>query len=283
MFYESEAAQAMEAVVEMNDVRAGYDGTDVLHGINLTLEKGSFTAVTGHNGSGKSTLAKCLNGFVQPSTGTVRTCGFNPAEKTTQPQLRRRAGMVFQHPDNQIVAPTVADDIAFGLENAGIPTEEMQERVAAAITRFGLDGFEDREPHRLSGGQKQRVALAGVTALRPELIILDEATSMLDPEGRVDMRHVIRQLAEDSSVTVLSVTHEMEEAAEADRVLVLQDGHIVLDGSPRNVYAEADVLEAAGLRPPLPVRISASLRKEDAAFRHTMSQEELVSALCRSK
>ncbi|SDN91080.1 energy-coupling factor transporter ATPase [Alkalicoccus daliensis] len=256
----------------------------VLQDINFRVKQGEWVAIAGHNGSGKSTLAKCLNGLLMPKSGEVITCGRNTKDKETIMDLRRRAGMVFQQPDNQLVAPTVADDVAFGLENAGIPFKEMQERVKESIHRMKLDGLEDREPHRLSGGQKQRVALAGITALRPEVIILDEATSMLDPVGRQEVQEMMRTLCREEGITIVSITHDVEEASEADRMLVMHEGRLLADDTPREIFRQQEVLVQAKLTLPLPVKLSRMLREEGIRLpQDIMSEQELVDALCEWK
>ncbi|NJP36033.1 energy-coupling factor transporter ATPase [Alkalicoccus luteus] len=267
--------------VIVENVSFSYDGeTDVVKNVSFTAAAGEWLAVTGHNGSGKSTLARCLNGLLLPRNGTVTTCGFITTDPETIMTLRRRAGMVFQQPDNQLVAPTVADDIAFGLENAGVPYDEMKERVEAAVKRLGLSGLEDREPHRLSGGQKQRVALAGITALKPDVIILDEASSMLDPAGRSDVRDVVRRLCREDGITVIMITHDLEEAAEADRMLVMREGQLTADAPPAELFKKPDLLKEAGLVLPLAVLMAERLRLEGFDPGSPTSEEELVRALC---
>ncbi|PRO64579.1 energy-coupling factor transporter ATPase [Alkalicoccus urumqiensis] len=271
------------AVIEAEGVTFSYNSgeTPALHDITMSVEKGEWVAVTGHNGSGKSTLARLFNSLLVPQQGTIRTCGRNTADPAEQVRIRRRAGMVFQHPDNQIVAPTVADDVAFGLENAGVPAPEMKQRVEHAIGRLGLTGLEDQEPHRLSGGQKQRVALAGVLALRPEVILLDEATSMLDPSAREDVRRLMKTLCREEGIALVSVTHDMTEAAETDRMIVLDQGRITAEGSPRSLFQDPARLEEAGLRLPVPLQLSLALQARGIQVPEAVSEEELVNALCR--
>ncbi|WP_147804571.1 energy-coupling factor transporter ATPase [Alkalicoccus halolimnae] len=274
----------MDSIYAENVTFSYEPGRPVLEDVSFRVAKGEWIAIVGHNGSGKSTLAKCLNGLLLPSSGRVVTCGYDTADKETIMTLRRRAGMVFQHPDNQLVAPTVADDVAFGLENAGVPFKEMQKRVGESIKRLRLEGLEEREPHRLSGGQKQRVALAGITALHPEVIILDEATSMLDPAGRKEVRLMMEELCRNEGITIIAITHDVEEAADADRMLVMKEGRLLKDGTPRELFREKELLESAGLALPLPVFLAHGLREQGVEMDgDVMTERELVDALCASK
>lgn len=274
----------MDPIV-VNNVSFSYEeDAPVLENISFRVRQGEWLSIVGHNGSGKSTLAKCLNGLLLPSSGSVITCGIDTSVDATIMTLRRRAGMVFQHPDNQLVAPTVADDVAFGLENAGIPFEEMQVRVADSIRRMQLEGLEDREPHRLSGGQKQCVALAGILALQPEVIILDEAASMLDPSGREQVQQIMHTLCRKEGITIISITHDVEEASAADRMLVMQEGKLLADASPREVFQQPQLLLDAKLTLPLAVKMSRELRLQGVPLpADIMSEAELVNALCALK
>jgi energy-coupling factor transport system ATP-binding protein len=284
LLFFSKGGGGMDPIVVENVTFSYNREAPVLKNVSLRVQKGEWAAVVGHNGSGKSTLAKCLNGLLEPESGRVLTCGMDTMDKSTIMTLRRRAGMVFQHPDNQIVAPTVADDIAFGLENAGVPYEEMKERVKESISRLRLDGLEEQEPHRLSGGQKQRVALAGIKALQPEVIILDEATSMLDPAGRSEVRKMMRELCREEGMTIVAITHDLEEAAEADRLFVMAGGKILEDGPPAAIFQKRELLLEAGLALPLPVYLAHELREAGVAVdTGVTSEKELVSALCGLK
>ncbi|MBQ0010501.1 MAG: energy-coupling factor transporter ATPase [Ruminococcus sp.] len=232
----------------------GEEKTQVLRSLDLTVERGSFVAVLGHNGSGKSTLAKVLNLLVTPTSGKVWLFGKEINEETmTEDELyeiRRRVGMVFQNPDNQLVATIVEEDVAFGPENIGVEPSEIRRRVDEALETVGMTAFARHSPHQLSGGQKQRVAIAGILALRPEIIVFDESTAMLDPMGRREVLDTIRKLNRDNGTTILMITHYMDEAIDADRVIVLDDGRIVLDGTPREVFSHVEEVRAAGLDVP---------------------------------
>ena len=227
-----------------------------LKGVDLTIEQGSFVVVLGHNGSGKSTLAKTLNGVLLPCGGHVYVEGMDTLDEHLLLAIRRTVGMVFQNPDNQIVATVVEEDVAFALENLGVPPEEMRRRVDDSMKMAGIYEYRERAPHNLSGGQKQRVAIAGVVAMRPDCLILDEATAMLDPRGREQVMQTIHHLNKNMGITVVSITHYMEEAAQADRVLVMSKGHIVMEGTPKEVFSQTekvrslhlDVPQAAELR-----------------------------------
>ena len=227
-----------------------------IDGVDLDIEKGSFVAVLGHNGSGKSTFAKHINGLLLPTEGTVWVGEMDTKDEEHIWDVRKTAGMVFQNPDNQIVATVVEEDVAFALENLGVPPDEMRRRVDESMKMAGIYEFRERAPHNLSGGQKQRVAIAGVVAMRPDCLILDEATAMLDPRGREQVMQTIHHLNKNMGITVVSITHYMEEAAQADRVLVMSKGHVVMEGTPKEVFSQTekvrslhlDVPQAAELR-----------------------------------
>ena len=222
----------------------------VLDGVELNIEKGSFVAVLGHNGSGKSTLAKHLNAILLPSGGAVYVDGIDTAREDKLLDIRRTVGMVFQNPDNQIVANVVEEDVAFAPENLGVPPAEIRQRVDDALNAVGMYQFRDHAPHLLSGGQKQRIAIAGVIAMEPECIVLDEPTAMLDPIGRADVMRTIKQLNREKGVTVVIITHHMDEAAQADRLVVMAKGKVVADGTPKEVFRDVDGLKAVGLTVP---------------------------------
>ncbi|QKS69703.1 energy-coupling factor transporter ATPase [Paenalkalicoccus suaedae] len=268
-------------MISVDSLSFRYQGAeqDALHDITFTVKKGEWLAVLGHNGSGKSTLAKCLNGLYLPSSGTVTAAGFDTRSDETVMQLRRRVGMVFQNPDNQLVATTVSDDVAFGLENAGIEREQMRKRVKESISLLGLTGLEASEPHRLSGGQKQRVALAGIMALEPDVVILDEATAMLDPKGRSEVLAMIHTLRE-RGVTIITITHDVSEAVDADHLLVLKDGRTVTHAPPKEVFRDDAILAHAGLVAPYAVQVARALQARGIALPDVMTEEELVMALC---
>ena len=250
-----------------------------LRNVSFSAEKGEFVALTGMNGSGKSTLAKLLNGLFVPSAGDVLIEGINTRDEERTFDVRRKAGMVFQNPDNQMVATVIEDDVAFGPENVGIPREEIIERVNWALTAVGMNEFRTRSASKLSGGQKQRVAIAGVLAMKPDIIIFDESTSMLDPEGRAEIMDVAKKL-NDSGITVISITHNMDEAAQADRVIVLRKGRVALDGTPAEVFASPEV-EACGLALPPATEIARMLTERGFTFDGTVTDEdELVEGIC---
>ena len=233
-----------------------------LKGIDLTIEKGSFTVILGHNGSGKSTLAKHMNAVLLPGGGTVWVDGMDTKDESLLLEVRRRVGMVFQNPDNQIVANVVEEDVAFGLENLGVPTEEIQRRVAAALQAVGMDEFTMHAPHHLSGGQKQRIAIAGVIAMEPACIVLDESTAMLDPLGRREVLDTVRWLNKNKGITAVLITHHMDEAAMADRVVVMDSGSVVMDGTPREILVRMEELRAIGLDAPHTVELLHGLRQD---------------------
>ena len=235
--------------------------TLALDGVTLAIERGSFTIILGHNGSGKSTLAKTFNAVLLPSGGRVYVDGMDTVDETLLLEIRRRVGMVFQNPDNQIVANVVEEDVAFAPENLGVPTEEIRRRVDDALRTVGMEKFAKHAPHLLSGGQKQRIAIAGVLAMRPQCIVLDEATAMLDPIGRSEVISTIERLNRDEGITVVLITHHMNEAEHADRVIVMNDGLVVMDGKPREVFTRKKELEDIGLAVPDTVSLLFSLRE----------------------
>ena len=232
-----------------------------LNGVDLTIDAGSFVVVLGHNGSGKSTLAKHFNAVLLPMGGQVLVEGMDTADEALLLEIRRRVGMVFQNPDNQIVANVVEEDVAFAPENLGVPTDEIRRRVDASLAAVGMSEFTRHAPHLLSGGQKQRVAIAGVLAMEPECIILDEATAMLDPKGRRDVLETVQRLNREKGMTVIMITHHMDEAELADRVIVMNRGEIYLDGAPREIFQKVDELRRIGLTVPETVKLLDALRQ----------------------
>ena len=234
--------------------------TLALDGVTLAIERGSFTVILGHNGSGKSTLAKTFNAVLLPSGGRVYVDGMDTTDEKLLLEIRRRVGMVFQNPDNQIVANVVEEDVAFAPENLGVPTEEIRRRVDDALRTVGMKKFAKHAPHLLSGGQKQRIAIAGVLAMRPQCIVLDEATAMLDPIGRSEVISTIERLNRDEGITVVLITHHMNEAEHADRVIVMNEGRVAMDGAPREVFAQVEKLKSIGLTVPDTVELLYELR-----------------------
>ena len=254
-----------EPIIQIEDLHFTYDDEEkpkvVLDGVDLQIEEGSFVAVLGHNGSGKSTLAKHLNAILLPSGGKVYVDGMDTADEQTLLDIRRTVGMVFQNPDNQIVANVVEEDAAFGPENLGIPPAEIRQRVDEALKAVGMYEYRLHAPHLLSGGQKQRVAIAGILAMRPRCVVLDEPTAMLDPIGREEVLSCIKQLNEKAGVTVVLITHHMDEAAQAQRLIVMAKGKIVADGTPKEVFQKVEELRAVGLTVPETVSLLWELRQ----------------------
>ncbi len=239
--------------------RYSEEGSPALNGVDLSIEPGSFTAILGHNGSGKSTLAKHMNAILLPSGGTVWVDGMDTRDESKLYQIRETAGMVFQNPDNQIVATVVEEDVAFACENQGLPPAEIRKRVDQALAAVGMSAFATRAPHLLSGGQKQRVAIAGVLAMRPRCIVMDEPTAMLDPSGREEVMTAVRALNKQTGMTVILITHHMDEAALADRVVVMSGGSIALDGTPQQVFSQVERMEALSLTAPQTVLLLREL------------------------
>ena len=258
----------MDVLIKTEKLEFSYTSTDdiepkqVFHGLDLEIEKGTFVAVIGHNGSGKSTLAKHFNAILLPQGGRVLVGGADTADEKLTIEIRRRIGMVFQNPDNQIVATVVEEDVAFAPENLGFPPEEIRQRVDDALNIVGMYDYREHAPHLLSGGQKQRVAIAGVLAMKPECVVFDEPTAMLDPQGRESIIRVIRELRDILGVTVVLITHHMDEAVYADRVVVMSDGEITMDGTPREVFADIDTLRQAGLDVPETTALLQELKKD---------------------
>ena len=250
--------------------------------VSLSFRKGSFTAILGKNGSGKSTLAKQLNGLLLPTEGVVYVGGFDTREEEHVWDVRQTAGMVFQNPDNQLVSAIVEDDdVAFGPENLGIDPEEIRRRVDKSLEAVNMGKFRKKPPHLLSGGQKQRIAIAGVVAMKPQCIIFDEPTAMLDPKGRQEIMSIIRELHEEG-ITVILITHFMEEAAEAERVIVMNEGRVLLDGSPAQVFSQRQLLQSVNLDIPLAVELAGKLREKGIPVpENIISTEEMVEYLCQ--
>jgi len=254
---------------------------NAVDGVSLNFEKGSFTAILGKNGSGKSTLAKNLNGLLLPSEGVVYVSGYDTRAEEHVWDVRQTAGMVFQNPDNQLVSAIVEDDVAFGPENLGIEPAEIRRRVDKSLEAVNMGQFRKKPPHLLSGGQKQRIAIAGVVAMKPQCIIFDEPTAMLDPKGRQEIMDIIAELHEEG-ITVILITHFMEEAAEAERIVVMHDGKVLLDGTPAEVFSQGELLQSVNLDIPLAVDIAVRLREKGIDVpKDIISTEEMVEFLCQ--
>ena len=279
-----------EYPIQVENVSYQYDADSpkALDGVSLSVQQGGFVAVLGHNGSGKSTLAKLMNALFLPTEGRVLVCGMDAAAMEDVWNVRKHAGMVFQNPDNQIVANVVREDVAFGLENLGVPQEDMIPRIDAALAAVRMTDFASSAPHMLSGGQKQRVAVAGVLAMQPEVMILDEATAMLDPSGRKEVLQTVQKLNRERGMTVIWITHHMEEAAVADRVVVLDNGKIAMDGTPAEVFSQVTAIKALGLDVPPMAELALELRKRgidlpDGVLNVADMVKELKKAVCPSK
>ena len=279
----------MAVMIETKDLTYTYPAPEgetnppALRGVSVTIEKGSFTVVLGHNGSGKSTFAKHLNAVLLPCGGAVYVEGMDTRDESLLLEIRRRTGMVFQNPDNQIVANVVEEDVAFGPENLGVPTAEIRRRVDDALAAVGMEQFARHAPHLLSGGQKQRIAIAGILAMEPECIVLDEATAMLDPAGRREVIDTVRRLNRERGITVVLITHHMAEAESADRVIVMNDGQVAMDGAPHDVFAQVDRLHELGLAAPDTVELLHLLREAGIDVPLTgLTVDECADTICRA-
>ncbi len=281
-------AEKMDSIISIRDLRFDYVNEEteeinqVLKGISLDIKKGEFVAVLGHNGSGKSPLAKHLNAILIPTSGKVMVDGFDTLGEQNLFEIRKRVGMVFQNPDNQMVANIVEEDVAFAPENLGIPRDEIRKRVDDALATVNMSAFMKHAPHMLSGGQKQRVAIAGVLAMKPEVLVLDEPTAMLDPTGRYEIMETVKNLCRSQNITVVLITHYMEEAVEADRVIVVDSGKVEFDGKPEEIFPQVERMRALGLDTPQATELIYNLRKigidieEDA-----LSVDECIDIIIR--
>ena len=277
-----------KSLIEVKNVVFDYKTEDgnfrAVDDVSFDIKEGEFVAIIGHNGSGKSTLSKNLNAILIPSSGDVVVNGMNTKDENHIWDIRQSAGMVFQNPDNQIVATLVEEDVAFGAENLGIEPAEIRRRVKEALENVGIYELRDRQPHMLSGGQKQRVAIAGIIAMQPRCIIFDEATAMLDPSGRKEVMKTIKRLNKELNITALHITHFMEETIDADRVIVMEKGKIVLEGTPQEVFRHIDKLREIGLDVPYMSELKYELRKEGIMVSEdVLSVDEMVGELCRLK
>ncbi|MDR0943386.1 MAG: energy-coupling factor transporter ATPase [Ruminococcus sp.] len=279
----------MENIIEIKDVTFRYQSEEetstsvnVLEHINLNIKKGEFVAVLGHNGSGKSTLAKLCNAILTPTSGVVKSYGYDTADEDKLFDIRRKIGMVFQNPDNQLVATVVEEDVAFGLENIGVPTDKMRVRVDEALKAVDMYEYRGHAPHKLSGGQKQRVAIAGIIAMKPECIVLDEPTAMLDPRGREEVINTVRMLNRDFGITIVLITHYMEEAAQADRIIVIDGGQVLLDGKPEDVFSKVTLLKSVGLDVPQVTELMFILHEQGLdTDTHIISEDMAAEALLK--
>jgi len=273
-----------EFVIQTENLTYRYEGADrdAVKGVSLSVRRGEFLAVLGRNGSGKSTLGKLLNALIAPTEGSVCVCGIRPDTEDNTFLIRQKCGMVFQNPDNQTVATIVEEDVAFGPENLGIAPEEIRARVDWALEKVGMTAFRRTAPSMLSGGQKQRVAIAGVIAMKPEIIVFDESTSMLDPAGRLEVMETAKALNRENGVTVVWITHFMDEAAQASRLIVVDDGEIRLDGAPRQVFSRVKEIQSYGLEAPDMTVLAAMLRERGLNVSgEILTVEEMEVELCR--
>ncbi|EGT2203832.1 energy-coupling factor transporter ATPase [Clostridioides difficile] len=276
----------MDNIVKVNNISFEYITDEAklkaIDNLSLNVKKGEFVAIIGHNGSGKSTLSKNLNAILMPTEGNILIDGMNTKEEERLWDIRQTAGMVFQNPDNQIVATIVEEDVAFGPENLGIEPKEIRRIVEESLKSVGMYDLRDRQPHLLSGGQKQRVAIAGIIAMRPKCIIFDEATAMLDPSGRKEVMKTIKRLNKEENITVIHITHFMEEAVEADRVVVMEKGKKILEGTPREVFSKIKMLKEIGLDVPCMTELSSLLIEEGINISgDILTVDEMVMELCR--
>lgn len=275
-------AQAKQLWFHYTDENGERTSPDILKDISLSIDKGDFVALLGHNGSGKSTFAKHMNAILLPSAGTMTVDGIDTKDESQRFTLRSHVGMVFQNPDNQIVATIVEEDVAFGPENLGIPPQEIRERVDDALKAVEMYEYREHAPSQLSGGQKQRVAIAGIIAMRPDCIVLDEPTAMLDPSGRREVMNTIHMLNREYGITIVLITHYMEEAAQANRVVVMDDGKVVLDNTPKEVFSHVETLKKLGLDVPQVTELAYRLQQAGCPVDvHMISEEECVASLTK--
>lgn len=273
----------MDNIIEIKDVCFKYEDNSgpVLKNFNLNIERGSFVSILGHNGSGKSTVARLLNGLLLPSSGTVSVNGITTSDENNDFEIKKQVGLVFQNPDNQIIATIVEDDVAFGPENLSIEPKEIRKRVDEALKSVDMYEYKDKAPHLLSGGQKQRIAIAGILAMQPQCIVLDEPTAMLDPLGRKEVISTLMKLNRENGITVVLITHYMEEAALADRIVVMDNGQTILDDKPELVFGEVDLIKKAGLSVPQTAELAYKLKRAGLDIGPVLSVDDCVNALER--
>lgn len=276
-------------VIEIQSLSYDYrnaEGEPIARGVrNITLNiaKGEFCVLLGHNGSGKSTLAKLLNGFLLPDEGSVKVNGIDTTDENRIYDIRSKIGMVFQNPDNQMVASIIEDDLAFGPENLGVPREEIETRITWALETVNMSEHRHRSPNKLSGGQKQRIAIASVLSMLPEVLVLDESTAMLDPKGRAEVMETALRLNKEKGMTVILITHYMDEAIKADKVIVLNEGEVVLTGSPSEVFSQKEIIKKASLELPVATSISLSLREMGYNVDFSLTDKQLAESICKLK
>lgn len=277
----------MDSIISVRNVTYEYKEEETVYAavkdLSLEIERGSFTVILGHNGSGKSTLAKMLNGLNRPTSGDVLVDGINTKDEATEIEVKRKVGMVFQNPDNQIIASIVEEDVAFGPENLGLEPSEIRRRVDNALKAVDMYDFRESTPHRLSGGQKQRIAIAGIMAMEPECLVLDEPTAMLDPKGRAEIISTLHRLNSDKGITIVLITHYMEEAENADRVIVMNDGKIIADNVPKVIFSDVKTLKSVGLDVPQTAELLYSLKENGFPVdTHALSVKEAAAEIIKA-
>lgn len=273
----------MNPAIEVSNLSFSYtEEGNTIQDVSFSIPKGSYTTIIGHNGSGKSTIAKLIIGLLKAQSGTIRILGMELTPETVY-DLRSHVGIVFQNPDNQFIGSTVADDIAFGLENHCVPQEDMQALIEKSAASVGMSDFLQAEPTHLSGGQKQRVAIAGILAMTPDIIIFDESTSMLDPQGKASINAQIKRLHDEKNITILSITHDMEEVAQSQHVIVLNHGVVEMEGTPKEVFAQEAMLKKMQLDIPFALKFSKAMQKEGFSSIHALTLDEVVNQLCQLK
>lgn len=273
----------MNPAIEVSNLSFSYtEEGNTIQDVSFSIPKGSYTTIIGHNGSGKSTIAKLIIGLLKAQSGTIRILGTDLTPETVY-DLRSHVGIVFQNPDNQFIGSTVADDIAFGLENHCVPQEDMQALIEKSAASVGMSDFLQAEPTHLSGGQKQRVAIAGILAMTPDIIIFDESTSMLDPQGKASINAQIKRLHDEKNITILSITHDMEEVAQSQHVIVLNHGVVEMEGTPKEVFAQEAMLKKMQLDIPFALKFSKAMQKEGFSSIHALTLDEVVNQLCQLK